>query len=346
MVLIYRNNQKNEFDRYWLQFLETHQAPLQPVQDMSFLVIENNQCVGICYCPIYTLNSKNYIGNNEGYIFAPLADNKRIYKFIFEQIDVICQTYQCVFIKMQLDSLYSTIFIQETPYCTTDKSLTFKKFGYIDTSSIDTVFNLCLENSQIWQNLTKKYKSYINHMKNDEKNLIEIFNHKNPSRLMHDMYVDFHHSCSRRITRNQESFELQYQMLLDGFATLFSLSIDGEYVSFYYCFHYCGYVYVHSGSDNIKYEGTKIPIYHYLLYNILLYFKNKGYKMLSIGQPSNFCTLQGFGDYCDYKQINIAVYKRGMGGNAVPFIRGIKYYDKEYLKKDIEVFKEMIDHDA
>ena len=34
------------------------------------------------------------------------------------------------------------------------------------------------------------------------------------------------------------------------------------------------------------------------------------------------------------KSFNISFFTRGFGGKNIPLFRGIKYYDKSYLKKD------------
>lgn len=195
-----------------------------------------------------------------------------------------------------------------------------------------------LPETLLWTNLRKRYKGYINCCKKDSDYEVKIIDSKNPSKEMHDLYVHFHHLCSRRKTRSDESFEIQYEMLLQGYATLFCLFYKNKPISFYYCLHCHHIAAAASAADDPSYEQNKMSIYHFLLWNILLYFKNKSYKYLSIGQPSNHSIIQGFNDYCDEKQINIAIFKRGMGGTTIPMQRGIKYFDFDFFKQDMEQF--------
>lgn len=362
MEIVFKNIQKEKYLSFYNQYINEYRVPFsyhpyitkyhkliaRPHIDESFVVIENGKCVGICYCPLYETNGRYHISNNNGYTLAPLAVNKRIYKEIFKTIDEIAIKHHCLYIKFYIDSnnLISKENLSNGILYLNNHILLLKEYGFIDTSSIDTVVNLSLSESQLWTNLTKKYKNYINQMKKDASFDIKIINHKNSSKELHDLYVHFHHLCSRRKTRSDASFEIQYQMLLDGHATLFCLFYKQEPVSFYYCFHFNNFATAGSASDNPLYEQKSLPIYHYLTWNSIIYLKNQKNLLLSIGQPSNFHTIQGFEDYCDNKQINIAIYKRRMGGQAIPLIRGIKYFDKESFLKHIEKFKEEANNDT
>ena len=53
---------------------------------------------------------------------------------------------------------------------------------------------------------------------------------------------------------------------------------------------------------------------------------------------AGFLMFSGFNDYLDEKQINIAHFKQGFGGAPITHHRGVKYFDKKYLKEDIDIF--------
>jgi len=66
------------------------------------------------------------------------------------------------------------------------------------------------------------------------------------------------------------------------------------------------------------------------------------FEFLEYSQPCGYSKVQGFDDFLDDKQINISHFKRGMGASVKTIYRGIKYYDKKLLIKDIENFKERV----
>ncbi|MCE3046660.1 hypothetical protein [Helicobacter kayseriensis] len=219
------------------------------------------------------------------------------------------------------------------------KDLTIlQKYGYINCSSIDNVVFLKTSQEELWRQLRKSYKPLINSFLKNPDFKVEIYDANNPSYEMHQTYVEYHHLCSRRKTRSDESFEIQYDFLLEGFTSLFVLRYQAEPIGCCYFFHNNSSVFYHSGSDLPKYEGSKIPIYHIILYHAFLHFSQMGYTTICLSQPANFLEIQGFLDYCDQKQINIAHFKRGMGGQAVPLMRGIKYFNHNHLKEEIQNF--------
>lgn len=356
MQIIYADQSPEIFNFHYQNYIYTHQVSLiyhpfiisyfkliaNPRYDKSFVVIENNACAGICYCPIYEEKGSLSISNNGGYTPIPLAQNQRILKEMFKILDEIALSYQCSTIKLYLDSQQHTRFFNHQAYLASEDILMLKKFGYIDTSSIDTVFDLTLSKEQLWGNLRRKYKPSINSYKRKNIEIIKV-THNSPNQELHEQYVYYHHLCSRRKTRSDESFDIQYQMLLEGMASLFVLIYENNPIGFCYFFHCNKQMSYHSGSDNPEYEQSKIPIYHLILWEALQDFSKQGYKTITFGQPSNFTTFQGFNDYCDIKQTNIAFFKRGMGGIPTPLIRGIKYFSHSSLLDDINQFKEQAD---
>ncbi|ANV98019.1 hypothetical protein BBW65_04030 [Helicobacter enhydrae] len=337
MEVLYKQQDKQKYFKHYMSFLEKKQLPLsyhpyiikyfhliaKPIEDKSFVVIENQQCVGICYCPIYEINGKKHISNNGGYTPIPIGENERITKHLFNLLDEIAIQTSCSSIRLYVDSQYSTQFINQRMMSDTENMLLLKKYGYIDTSSINTIADLTLPQEEMRKRLRKSYKPLINSYMKKSCYSIHKITQSNPNKDIHDQYVHFHHLCSGRKTRSDESFEIQYQMLLDGFATLFGLCYNKDFIGFCYFFHHFHYVTYHSGADDPKYEGSKIPIYHLILWNAFCDFHKMGYVSCNMSQPSNFSVLQGFGDYSDEKQINIASFKRGVGGGLLLLFEGL-----------------------
>jgi hypothetical protein len=131
-------------------------------------------------------------------------------------------------------------------------------------------------------------------------------------------------------------------MLKNDQASLFGLKYKDKFIGFNYFFHYQKTVVYMSGADDPEYENSKIPIYHTILWSSFLYYKERGFDFMQFSQPCGFNKVDGFDDYLDQKQINISHFKRGMGTEMRTLFRGIKYYDKELLEKDLKEFKEKV----
>ena len=78
---------------------------------ISFVIVENNKCVGICFLPI-----ENFISLAEGYTISPLSIEKRIY----ELIEQIVKEFNVLKVKFYLDPLileYTNKFNYLLEYC-------------------------------------------------------------------------------------------------------------------------------------------------------------------------------------------------------------------------------------
>jgi hypothetical protein len=140
----------------------------------------------------------------------------------------------------------------------------------------------------------------------------------------------------------KETFDKQYELLENDFASLIGLKYKGIYIGFNYFFHFQKTVVYASGADDPEYENSHIPIYHVILWTATLYYKENGFDFIQYSQPCGYNLVNGFDDYLDKKQVNISHFKRGMGTTMVPLFRGIKYYNNSLLIEDIEKFKNQV----
>lgn len=298
--------------------------------DLSFVVIEYNKCVGICFLPI----EKNEIftitlANN--YTIAPIFSYEIVGKFIFETIDEIAKNYNIKFIKFYLDPLISVY----------KKSYDFLlKNGFINTSSTDCLVDLRKDKTELWKNIRKSYKPIINGIFKDKNFEIILMNKDNPDYELHENYRELHYKCAGRITRKKETFDLQFKILKEGFATLIGLKYKEKFIGMQYFFNYKKTVVYASGADDPEYTHKKFNIYHPLLWKAQEYFQYNGFEFLQYSQPCGYNKVQGFDDYLDEKQLNISFFKKGMGAQIETLYRGVKYYDKILFLNHIENFRE------
>jgi hypothetical protein len=293
-------------------------------EDMSFVVIENNKCVGICFLPIENKTFKT-ISLAGSYTIAPLSINERIEKAVFFEIEKIANRYDIKLIKFFLDPLIGY------------KFNILLKYGFFNTSSTNCIVDLRKPSNKLWQNLRKSYKPLINGILKNSDYTIFIMNSNNADYEIHECYRKLHHKCAGRVTRNKKTFDKQFEMLKNGYATLMGLKYKNKFIGMQYFFHYQKTVVYASGADDPEYTAKKFNIYHPILWKAQLYFKENGFDFLEYSQPCAYCKIQGFDDYYDKKQLNIGHFKRGMGADMTMLFRGIKFYDNNlfinYIKK-------------
>lgn len=347
MEIVYKNKSIDIFNNRWQEYIDNNLVSYKYtilnieyfllygkylIDDKSFVIVENNRCVGICFLPIEDINHIKSISIADGYTISPLSIEKRIEKRIFSEINKIVQDINIQKIKFYLDPLILEY---------TNKFNTLLEYNFMDTSTSDCLVDLRKSKQELWKNLRKSYKSLINStLKNNDFEII-IIDQNNPNYNIHLLYKKLHNKCAGN-TRIKETFEKQYEMLENDLASLIGLKYKNEFIGFNYFFHHQKTVIYASGADDPKYENSKIPIYHIILWSAIQYYKNREFEYCEFSQPCGFNKIDGFNNYLDEKQINISHFKRGMGTKMVPAFRGIKYLNKELLINDINAFTKNI----
>ena len=348
MNIIYKSEDKQTFLKYWKEFLKSNIVSFNylieridyllinaqnVINDYSFVVIKNNKCIGICFLPIEENGNYLSISIANNYIITPVSENNKVEKFIFEKIDEISKEHNIKQIKFFLDPL---IMVYK------QKFNILLKYGFLDTSATDCLVDLRKSKEELWRNLRKRYKSMINKVLKDDNFEIFIMNKDNSNYEIHEYYRELHHKCSGKITRRKETFDKQFDMLKNGYATLIGLKYKGKFIGMQYFFHYQKTVIYASGVDDPEYTEKKFNIYHPILWSAQIYFKEREFEFLEYSQPCGYYKVQGFDDYLDEKQLNISYFKRGMGADMITLYRGVKYYDKNLFDKELELFDNKI----
>jgi len=349
MKIVYRDENEDIFLKMWNEYLDNKISSYKYtllnleylilyskylIKDKSFIIIENNKCVGICFLPIENIKEIVSISISGGYVFSPLATEKRIERKIFLEIEKISEDCKIQKISFSLDPLVLEY---------KDKFNILLEYKFIDTSTSDCLINLKLERSDLWKNLRQSYKALINRVMKDNSFEILIIDKDNANYEIHELYRNMHAKCAGGATRIKDTFDKQFEMLENDGASLIGLKYNGIFIGFNYFFHFSKTVIYASGADDPMYESSKIPIYHVILWNAIMYYKQKNFDFIEFSQPCGYNKVNGFNDYLDAKQINISHFKRGMGTKMIPAFRGIKYYSNELLISDVLLYKNMIE---
>lgn len=349
-IIKFKENKEQFFER-WSEFLE--QNPSSPkflpsyieiltipsqfiVCDESFVIVENAKCVGICFLPIENINGVKSVSLQGDFTLQPLAKSERIYDIIFTEISDIAKALNLSKIMFYLDPLITEF---------SDKFNWLLAYGFMDTSASNCLALLNVSRADLWRNLRKRYKGQINGVMKSSDFEFFILNKDNQSYEMHEIYRALHAKAAGRETRPKTSFDKQYELLKDGFATIIGLkynAMGGGFIGMSYFIHYDKAVVYFSGADDPEFTQRKIPIYHAVLWKATEYFSQLGFKVMEYSEPCGYNKINGFMDYMDEKQINIGFFKRGMSTKMTTYYKGIKYFDKNLLLSDIEKFKQMV----
>lgn len=350
MEPLFISNDSEKFWQHWNQYISKNISSFRYLQsyvsfmkayskniciDSSFVVIENDIVVGICFLPIEKINGVNSITLSGGYTVGPQATNEKTEKFIYSLIEEIAKKYDVSQIKFYSEPLIEIY---------TDQYNSFRKFGFIDTSSTDMILSLIPDEASLKTNRRRSYRSLINGILNNKDNKYELlfFDKDNADSLVSEEYRKMHIKAAGRETRSKETFDLQLKMVKEGNGMITALKLNNNFIAFnYFLSHQKTVVYM-SAADDPDYADSKTPFYHATLWASIIKLKEMGYEYIQFSSPASSHKVEGFLDYSDSKQLDIAFFKKGMGAVRVPFNRGIRYFDKETFLNDLEQFKEQV----
>jgi len=309
----------------WLDYCVAYGRENYETENLSFIVVDDTGPIAIC--PLLKEKGAFAAAGGGKYGALPALANsltesrrEKILKFIFEKIDSLAEMKN---VKKAL--------CRASPLARNKLKFNYLvKHGYLDDSLNTELIDLTRPIEEIWVAVRKGHKYDINRGKKSFK--VELFDRDNADKGIFDQYRLLHHKAAGRVTRPVETFDMMYQWLMSGDGLLCGLSHEGRFVGFSYVCLYKEAAYYASASDDPEFV-TEAPISHLIQWEITNYLKAKGFKTYEIG-------VQQFGpqvnDVPNAKDISISLFKRGFGGETVTFYRGIKYYDKEFMRTELE----------
>ena len=342
MNLVYRKDGLAEFDSLWNEFLKENKVDFhyeldyldytftylsEMINDESFLILQNGKCMGICICPIEKLENTNNISISNGYIPAPLYAYDKVKKKIYSKIEELISEYSV-----------KKVLYYYTPYMYKEYN-ELLEFGFVDTSTTTCNVDLTVDKDTLWRGLRKSYKSLINALiKNEDYSL--VYSNSENKISLHKKYTNFHkqHMINAGIEpKNEIVYNKQLDLLNNNLASVIAIKYKDEIIVTNYFFHNeCSIAYASSAYDTRE-EFSSLALVHYLLWNAILHYKNKGYTYINFGQPCGYNQINGLGDYLDDKQVNISSFKRGMGAKMKTLYRGLKQDEKELQKFKMDI---------
>jgi len=298
---------------------------------MSFFVKENNQYVAVCPLILEDHGGIMKFSFSGFGIPAPALANGLLYKarkktqdFIFEYIDSEAHLLNVQKALFRFSPLAPGFMEKEYP-----PSNYIMKYGYIDASFNTQILDITHSIEDIKYCVRKGHKFDINRASRVID--INIFDENTITREVYDLYCELHHKDAGRVTRPKITFDLMFDWIKTGKAALSGAKLKGEnkFVGFAYFISYKkGIYYASACSDPAMQE---IPIAHYILWESIKWFKNKGIKYFELGWQFYDSTFH-YG--ASEKECSISKFKRGFGGEQIAQIVAEKYYDMETFQKE------------
>ncbi len=290
--------------------------------DQSFVLLKDKKPVAAVFLPIEKNEGVISMSVGGGPIIFPLLADNSLGKELFEKIHEIAREKKVQKITFFFDPVNPP------------KYNHLQKYGYLDASILN--YRIGLEENDLLKACRRGHKCDIKKILDDKEFEIICFDKENADLDAAERYRLLHEKCAGKVTRPKETFDWQLENIKNGQAALFGLKYKGKEVAFnFFEFNFDKGLYF-SGVDDPEYAN--LPLYHVLIFSAMEYLKKRGVKWIDTDQPSSpSCQ---FGYYPDQKQLNIALFKRGFPGEFVPNFRGIKYFDRQILEKDLKKMSE------
>ena len=325
-----RNITGLNYDVYFIEYyLITEQQNL--VSDESFVYVSEEtppKCLGICFFPIYQKDNVVYSTS-----VAPIASMKKYLDSCFEYIENLALEFKIQKIEMNIDIMYSQ--------CGQWKYNYLRDYNFIDTTINDSIFLLNKDKNELFYELNRSSRKQINKFINSDKYQFNLYNKNNITPEIFNQYKKCHYICSGRQTRTDDSFNFMLELIKKSKSMLLELNFEGKGIGYLVVFlSEEKYVSLASIANLPEYE-INIPIYRLLYWKTIELFCDE-YELLFYGYPAGNSLVEGFRSYMDKKELKIAKFKQHMGGITTPHFKGVKYFDKDLMIKDIDLFKEKI----
>jgi len=317
----------------WLKYCLSYGSETYETKDLSFFVSDDKGILAICPLLMDKKTDEDGLGYLEfstagsgGYSITPALRQdvdedrrERILKVIFDQIDVLAKQHGIVRVLFRMSPLCQRI----------NQFNWLLKFGYVDASINTQVLDLEQSKERLWSSLRKGHK--YDTRRGEKFYEINTFDQNNPERDSFENYRILHHKAAGRVTRPLETFEMMYSWILSGEGMLCGVTKETQPVGYTYVNYYKNAAYYSSASDEPDFI-TNVPISHAIQWAVIQWLKEHGCTTYEMG-IQQFAPL--FFDLPSSKDLSISFFKRGFGGKTVPLYRGIKYYDLDFMKREL-----------
>ncbi|RAP31604.1 hypothetical protein DID78_00450 [Candidatus Marinamargulisbacteria bacterium SCGC AG-343-D04] len=302
-------------------------------ENLSFIIEIDNKPVAFCPLFLEINNSQNMFTLSQSFLPAPLffpglgqKIMNKVTTLLMATIDELAFRYDvtkhCVRIDPLLD--YDGV-----------SSNWLLKYGYLGTSIHTQILDLRKPLSDIFSKVSKGHKSDI---KKAQKHFsVYVWDRTNADFECFENYRKLHHKAAGKVTRPLETFSLQFEGIKQDKAILVGIKYKEDWIAYSYFSHVNNCIYYGSASDDPDFSELPASCGHLQLWTAIEYYHQRGFHFLETGWQHYGPQLL---DYPSAKEIHISKFKKGFGGETLPFFRAVKYYSEKAFIEDVDTFKQ------
>jgi hypothetical protein len=312
----------------WLEYTLHYRPEMEP-QSLSFMVLNDNQIVGLCPLIIETQQESGRkirefsFGN--GPCPAPAVASQHSEKMRKKILTIICGEMDALAAR---NNVQRAIFRSSPPApayrAGSEQPHPLQRFGFLDISLATQIVDLSRNEDNLLSDMQPGHRY---HVRRSEKLLCtEVFDASNISPEIFDGYRTLHHRAAGRVTRPLITFEMMHRWIREGTAILARASAK-EAMGYALFTVYKGGAYY--SSSCVHPDAGPLPVGHALQWAAMRWMKQHGIYSYEIG--IQLCGLAPHALWSE-KEENIAMFKREFGGRTVAFWIGEKFYNGQYCR--------------
>lgn len=312
------------YTSWFLNYIEILNAKSN-IKNYTFMIFEENLPVAIVPLYIENIESEWQISMGQEPIFAPIFIESidksildHLYHYLFSVIDALVEKFDCKLARFQYSPLLHNNSFQNY----------FKDFGFIEDINFpdwyifkankSLIIDLNQDIPDLYRAVRKSNKPHIN--KTRRKTKCFILDNSNFDQTLFDSYIDLYISVKGN-KRSLSAFGLDARAIKKGLEVLILCEYNDSII---------GAIALHTFNNKARYNSSvqdpKISrvIYpnHYLLWEAIVYLKDRNYYRFEIGEQISDKDNAKIND----KERNLAHFKSGWGGYTVPWIKAQKNY--------------------
>ena len=312
------------YTSWFLNYIEVLNVESR-IQNHTFVIYKNEKPIVIV--PLYIENIENtwQISMGQEPVFAPVfskniinTNHSNLYQYLLKEIDRLAKKSDCKLARFQYSPLLHDKFFKNY----------YNDFGFIEgifypdwyifKAKNSFIIDLNKDVDELYRSVRKSNKPHINKTRRETK--CYVLDSSNFDQSLFDSYIALYIKVKGK-KRSLLAFSQDEKAIKSGLEVI----ILCEYNK-----HLVGAIALHTFSNKARYnssiQDSKInrQVYpnHFLLWQSILYLKEKGFKKFEVGEQIIY---EGVNKITD-KEKNLSHFKSGWGGNIVPWVKVEKSY--------------------
>jgi len=304
----------------WMKWIEERWRT-QVVANRSFLIAEGADVLAVCPVLVEQGERWRQFGYGGGPLPFPAIKNgvgrtgrQKILGLYAGTLATIALRDDVKYVCVKVPSLSPAYLRSPLPFANA-----LRRFGYFDLPHLTQLVDLRPPLGALWSQVRKGHKADIKSARRMCR--AHVWDRTNITTEKFREYERLHAKDAGRVVRSQATFDLMRDWVVRGMAALVEAEHEGRSVAFALHLLYKDGAFYASGCKDSDLPG--LPASHLVQWVSIEWLKDRGYQFYDIG-------LQQFGpqwfEVPGVKDVSIARFKRGFGGQTVPLVTTEFFY--------------------